>query len=190
MQTPQEVIDYWLSEVGPEGWYTGGDALDRQIRDRFEPMWQRAHNGEFHDWLTQPRSALAYLILTDQFPRNMFRGEARAFSTDPMARAAAKQAIHLEFDMKVDEPERQFFYMPLMHSECISDQDRCVRLMLTRMPQTGADNLLHAKAHREVIRRFGRFSFRNDALARCSSKDEESFLAEGGYGKIVEALRG
>lgn len=190
MQTPDEVLRFWLEEVGPKGWYIGGAALDDDIRTRFETLWQEALDDGLHEWLTQPRTALAYLLLTDQFPRNMFRGEARAFSTDPMARKAAKHAIDREFDMRVEEPERQFFYLPLMHSECLTDQDRCARLMLTRMPETGADNLLHAKAHREVIRRFGRFPFRNDALARCSSEDERTFLAEGGYPAIVKALRG
>lgn len=189
MPNPEIVLQFWLNEVGPTRWYASDAELDAEIRTRFEGLWQQAHNGKLHEWLTKPHNTLAYLILTDQFPRNMFRGEARAFSTDPMARAAAKHAIDLETDLRVDEPERQFFYLPLMHSECVSDQDRCVRKILTRMPETGAENLLHAKAHREVIRRFGRFPYRNAALARCNSAEEDKFLTEGGYGKIVEELR-
>lgn len=188
MPDSEEVIEFWVNEVGPEGWYAGGEALDEKVRSRFQALWNVAHDGGLHEWLTKPRTALAYLILTDQFPRNMFRNDPRAFSTDPMARAACKQAIGAQMDMQVPEPERQFFYMPLMHSECLTDQDRCVRLMLTRMPETGEANLLHAKAHREIIRRFGRFPFRNDALARCSSTDEAGFLSNGGYKKIVSEL--
>ncbi|SMX42737.1 DUF924 family protein [Actibacterium lipolyticum] len=189
MQDPEEVIRFWLKDVGPDGWYAGGEELDERVRQGFLDLWQLAHQGELQHWLTQPRTTLAYLIVTDQFPRNMFRGSAEAFATDKIARAAAKRAIANEFDMRIDEPERQFFYMPLMHSECLTDQDRCVRLMLTRMPETGADNLVHAKAHREVIRRFGRFPFRNDALSRCTRDDEQSFVDGGGYGQTVEALR-
>ncbi|MGC9368730.1 MAG: DUF924 family protein [Paracoccaceae bacterium] len=189
MLGPKDVIAFWLDEVGPERWYASDEALDARIRERFGGLWEKARAGGLHDWLTSPRGMLAYLILTDQFPRNMFRGEARAFATDARARAEAKLAIDHGFDMRVPEPERQFFYLPLIHSECLTDQDRCVRLMLTRMPETGAANLLHAKAHREVIRRFGRFPFRNEALSRNSSAEERSFVAEGGYGRTVERLR-
>lgn len=189
MTNPDVVNAFWLEEIAPSGWYKGGADLDDAIRLRFSDLWQEAHDGGLREWLIKPQSTLAYLILTDQFPRNMFRGTSQAYATDALARAAAKQAIHHKCDMRVGEPERQFFYLPLMHSECLTDQDRCVRLMLTRMPETGAENLLHAKAHREVIRQFGRFPFRNDALARDFSSEERDFITEGGYGRTVEALR-
>lgn len=189
MPNPEDIIQFWLNEVGPSGWYVADEELDATIRTRFLGDWTQAFAGGLHDWMTKPHNMLAYLILTDQFPRNMFRGEARAFATDPMARAAAKCAIDKEMDLRVPEPERQFFYLPLMHSECLTDQDRAVRKILTRMPETGASNLLHAKAHREVIRKFGRFPYRNEALARCNSAEEEQFLQHGGYGRIVEGLR-
>lgn len=190
MSQAQEVIEFWLNEVGPKGWYFGGEELDQTIRDRYLELWKQALDGGLHEWVASPDDVLGYLIVTDQFPRNMFREDPRAFATDPQARAAAKQAIHDGFDMRVTGAARQFFYMPLMHSECITDQERCVRMMLTRMPDGGADNLLHAKAHREVIRRFGRFPYRNSALARCSSKEEVNFLEQGGYGQIVKDLQG
>ncbi|SIO08239.1 Uncharacterized conserved protein, DUF924 family [Rhodovulum sp. ES.010] len=189
MSRQEEIIDYWLNEVGPAGWYKSDPEVDAEILGRFKTDWEAAHAGDLHDWSTNPRGALAFLILTDQFPRNMFRGDWRAFATDALARAAAKHAIEMTFDMRHPEPERQFFYLPLMHSECLMDQDRCVRLMLTRMPETGADNLLHAKAHRELIRRFGRFPFRNAALHRGSSPEEIAFMEQGGYGACVEELR-
>ncbi|MCV2880824.1 DUF924 family protein [Actibacterium sp. XHP0104] len=190
MTTAQEVRDFWLGEVGPEGWYAGGDELDARIRDRFEDLWLQARKGGLHDWLANPADTLSYLLLTDQFPRNMFRGDAQAFATDAMARTAAKNAIAKEFDMRIPTPERQFFYLPLMHSETMTDQDRCVRLMMLSMPGDDGENLLHARAHREIIRRFGRFPYRNAALSRETSPAEQDFLDKGGYAKIVARLKG
>ena len=103
------------------------------------------------------------------------------------ALAAAKIAIKRGWDLKVDEPARQFFYLPLMHSENLCDQERCVRLMCERMPVHGPDNLLHARAHREVIRQFGRFPYRNDALGRKTTPAEQVFLDDGGYGAAYRA---
>ena len=189
MAAPDEVLAYWLDEVGPKGWYDASDTLDQEVRDRFLPTWERSRSGALSLWLTYPSGTLAYCILNDQLPRNMFRGGAQAFHTDGLAMAAAKMAISRGWDLKIDEPARQFFYMPLMHSENLSDQDRCVRLFLTRMPETGASNLLHARAHREVIRKFGRFPFRNAALGRTNQASETVFIENGGYGATVRALQ-
>lgn len=188
MLKPEDILDFWLKEIGPRGWYAGGAALDADIRARFEPLWETIVAGDTRDWITGPRSALACIVLLDQFSRNMFRDTARAFSSDKPARVVAKLAIDHGWDMAVPEPERQFFYLPLMHSECLADQERAVRLFLTRMPETGADNLLHAKAHREVIRSFGRFPTRNTALDRRSTSEETAYLASGGYRKTLEDL--
>ncbi|RMH48704.1 MAG: DUF924 domain-containing protein [Alphaproteobacteria bacterium] len=190
MPDVEEVLHFWLDEVGPKGWYAVDEKLDREIRERFQKLWEEAAAGKHHEWQAEPRGALAYIILTDQFPRNMFRGDARAFQTDKLARKAAKHAIDLGWDKRIPEPARQFFYLPLMHSESLCDQDRAVRLFLTRMPETGEANLLHAKAHREIIRKFGRFPYRNAALHRQTTEDERHFLEdEGGYGGTVEAIR-
>ncbi len=189
MIKPEEVLDFWLDEVGPEGWYGGGEALDDQIRTRFGAAWENAQEGSYSLWLTYPTGVLAYLILMDQFPRNMFRDDKRAFSTDPAALAAAKCAIDKGWDLRIDEPARQFFYLPLMHSESQTDQDRCVRLLLTRMPKSAEGNLLHARAHREVIRRFGRFPYRNAALDRVSTAHETEFDETGGYGAVLREMR-
>jgi uncharacterized protein (DUF924 family) len=189
MANPEEILAFWLDDVGPKGWYEASDALDGKIRGRFLADWERARDGGMSLWLTYPSGTLAYIVLTDQFPRNMFRGSGDAFATDGIARAAAKMAIDRSWDLRIDEPARQFFYLPLMHSECLSDQERCVRLMMTRMPETGPDNLVHARAHREVIRRFGRFPYRNDALARQTHGAEAAFLAEGGYGAMVREMQ-
>lgn len=189
MKGPEDVLSYWLDDVGEARWYAQDPTLDAEITRLFESTWQGAQDGRFSMWLTYPSGALAYIILMDQFPRNMFRGTAKAFSSDRAALAAAKSAIDKRWDMRIDEPARQFFYLPLMHSENLCDQERCVRLMCERMPRNGRSNLLHARAHREVIRKFGRFPYRNDALHRETTESEQSYVAVGGYGHTVRELQ-
>lgn len=182
----EEILAFWIDEVGPEGWYTGGDTLDALCRDRYLEDWDKGRRGDYAQWTTTARGALALLLLLDQFPRNMFRGEARAFASDAQARVAAKAAIAREFDLRIEVPARQFFYLPLMHSEVLADQDRCVRLIVMRFAEP--EQIRHARAHRDIIRRFGRFPFRNAALGRPSTPEEEAWLAKGGYMAVVEAL--
>jgi uncharacterized protein (DUF924 family) len=189
MVSPDEILKFWLDEVGEAGWYKASDELDERVRSKFLTAWQSACEGSFSLWLTYPTGSLAYVILLDQFPRNMFRGDARAFSSDKAARAVAKVAIHKGWDLKIDEPARQFFYLPLMHSENLCDQDRCVRLMKERMPKGGDAKLLHAKAHREVIRQFGRFPYRNAALNRKATDPERHYVSSGGYGSTMRQLQ-
>jgi uncharacterized protein (DUF924 family) len=189
MVGPDDVLKFWLDECSPAQWYVEDDALDQEICDRFLESWEGACNGRHSMWLTYPNGALAYIILLDQFPRNMFRGSAKSFASDRAGVAAAKSAIDKGWDMRVDEPARQFFYMPLMHSENSCDQDRCVRLMCERMPEHGPNNLLHARAHREVIRQFGRFPYRNEALGRKGSAHEAKYLADGGYACTLRGLQ-
>ncbi len=190
MIAPEDVLSFWLDEIGPKGWYEASDDLDAAIRERFEAAWDNAQDGAYSLWLTYPSGTLAYIILMDQFPRNMFRGQGRAFATDRPALAAAKAAIHRKWDLRIDEPARQFFYLPLMHSENLCDQEQCVRLICERMPESGESNLLHARAHREVIRLFGRFPYRNDALERHSTGAEADYVAKGGYGMTLRQLQG
>ena len=189
MVGPEDILKFWLDDVGPSGWYDSTQALDDEIRTRFSDAWTRAREGEFSLWLTYPSGTLAYLILTDQFPRNMFRGTAQAFATDAAALAVSKVAIQKNWDLKIDEPARQFFYMPMMHSESLCDQERCIRLMLERMPESGANNLLHAQAHREVIRQFGRFPYRNTALNREDRACEKAYVEQGGYGMTFRNIQ-
>ena len=184
--TPDNILKFWLDDIGEKGWYEADVELDTKIKERFYQSWIDLCDGSFGLWLTYPNGALAYIILADQFSRNMFRGQKNAFATDRMGVAAAKSAIKRGWDRRIDEPARQFFYLPLMHSENLSDQDRCVRLVLERMPQTGSSTLDHAKAHREVIREFGRFPYRNDALERTYTNAEREYLAKGGYGFTVQ----
>ncbi len=189
MVGPEDVLSFWLDEVGEAGWYAQDEALDAEISRRFKDAWQGACGGRYSLWLTYPSGTLAYIILTDQFPRNMFRGEKRAFASDRAALAAAKAAVGRGWDLRIDEPARQFFYLPMMHSENLCDQDRCVRLMCERMPESGASNLLHARAHREVIRQFGRFPYRNEVLARGFTRHEAAYVSAGGYGETVRELQ-
>ncbi len=189
MVGPEDVLSFWLDEVDEASWYAEDPALDAKISEKFAKAWQSAREGRYSMWLTYPSGSLAYIILTDQFPRNMFRGSGQAFATDRAARAAAKAAIDKRWDLRIDEPARQFFYLPLMHSENLCDQERCVRLMMQRLGETGAANLLHARAHREVIRQFGRFPYRNAALERATTANEESYVAQGGYGHTVRGLQ-
>ncbi len=189
MVAPDDVLSFWLDEVGETGWYTPSDSLDEDITKRFGTAWRNACEGTYGLWLTYPTGTLAYIILMDQLPRNMFRGAGQAFAADKPALAAAKVAIHRKWDLRIDEPARQFFYLPLMHSENLCDQDRCVRLMCERMPKGGQDQLIHARAHREVIRQFGRFPYRNEALGRASTKLELEYVASGGYGHTLRSLQ-
>ena len=188
MADPVEVLDFWLGDLGEEGWYAGGDAIDARCRDRFAEAVVAAREGGLDHWVDGTVGTLAFLILTDQLPRNIHRASGLAFASDASALAAARRAVDAGWDMGAPEPERQFFYLPFEHSEEMADQERCVALMEERLPGS-PDNLLHARAHREVIRRFGRFPTRNQALGRVSTPEEEVYLAEGGYGAVVTALK-
>ena len=186
--TPEKVLSFWLDETDPKQWYNSSKSLDNAILQEFYTTWVSIMDGKFGMWLTYPSGSLAYILVLDQFSRNMFRGSSKAFSSDLVALAAAKQAIKHKFDLAVDEPGRQFFYLPLMHSESLQDQERCIRLMHERMPLEGMNNLLHARAHREVIRKFGRFPTRNEALSRKNTAHEADYMKNGGYGMTYTQL--
>ena len=186
--TPDKILGFWLNETDSKQWYNSSKRLDSVILREFYPTWVSIMDGKFGMWLTYPSGSLAYILVLDQFSRNMFRGSSRAFSSDYVALAAAKQAIKHKFDLAIDEPGRQFFYLPLMHSESLQDQERCIRLMHERMPVEGMNNLLHARAHREVIRKFGRFPTRNEALSRRNTALEADYMKNGGYGMTYTQL--
>lgn len=189
MSDPVELLDFWLGEIGPDGWYAGGDDIDGLCRDRFIDLWKAAREGNLDHWIDGTVGSLAFLILTDQLPRNMFRGTRDAFATDPHALAAAKTALAAGWDMAAPEPERQFFYMPFEHSEDPADQATAVKLMEERL-SSDPDMALHARAHQAVIARFGRFPGRNEALGRFSTPEEQDWLDAGGYAAEVRRLKG
>lgn len=188
MSDPIEVLDFWLGEIGPEGWYLGSAEIDDACAARFGELVDALAGDGLEHWIDGPAGTLAYLIIADQFSRNIHRGTARAFATDAHARAAARIALAQGWDLEAPEPERQFFYMPFEHSEDMADQDLAVDLMAERMASDPGMRL-HAEAHRAMIRRFGRFPLRNAALGRDSTADETDFIAAGGYATLVEEMR-
>lgn len=173
------VLEFWLDEVGPEGWYAVNETVDRRCADEFGELMEQARLGHLIQWRATPSGALALLILLDQFPRNVYRGRPEAHRADLRARAVAKASIASGHDLRVCGAGRQFFYLPLMHSESLPDQERCVRLLFMRAPNP--DGLYHATRHRDVIRRFGRFPSRNPVLKRIDTAAEIAYRAKGGY---------
>lgn len=188
MSDPIEILDFWLGEVGPDGWYAGGEALDGECMLRFGDIWQAARDGGLEHWVEGTVGTLAYLILCDQLSRNMHRGSADSFATDGLALAAAKRAVAMGWDMNAPEPERQFFYMPFEHSEDPADQALAVEYLTERLG-SDPEMALHARAHQHVIAKFGRFPTRNAALGRQNTDEETRYLAEGGYMAVVNALK-
>jgi len=186
-ETAATVLDFWLREVPESAWYKADAALDQTIRDRFQALWERGRAQQGVDWPLDADGALAACILFDQFPRNMFRGSADAFATDELGRQIARDAIGRDIDIKAPLPGRRFFYMPFVHSEDLGVQDYGIEVIAARLGLE--DALLHARAHREVIRRFGRFPFRNDALGRRTTSEEKDFMDSGGYAELVREMR-
>ena len=176
-----KVLKFWIDEIGPSGWYASSDEMDRLIQREFGGLHAMAAGGMLSEWTASARGTLALIILLDQFSRNMFRGSGQAFASDRYCLSIAKGAINRNLDQRIPEPQRQFFFMPLMHSETLADQEQCLRMFLLRSPETGQNNAEHAIKHRDVIRRFGRFPSRNAALGRVDSQAELAYRAEGGY---------
>lgn len=187
--TPDEVRHYWLETLAPKDWFVANDAIDAEITRRFLPTWEAARDGTCQDWRTSAEGVLSFVILCDQFPRNMFRGSGTAFSTDALALTVSALAMEKGWDLDIPEPARQFIYMPLMHSEVLADQDLAIEMFATRMPQTGFRNRDDAAAHRYVIETYGRFPYRNAALGRETTPQEQAFLDAGGYGHAVRMIQ-
>jgi uncharacterized protein (DUF924 family) len=172
-----EVVSFWR-EAGPERWFEKDEDFDRTIRSKFLRMHETAAHGEFAAQEVSGEGALALVILLDQFPRNMFRGDARAFATDPLARAVADRALAHGFDQATDEALRPLFYLPFMHSESLADQDRCLRLYEAF---GDPEQLKYAAMHHDIVLKFGRFPHRNRILGRATTPAEQSFLDSGGF---------
>jgi uncharacterized protein (DUF924 family) len=175
--SPQAIVAFW-HEAGYDKWYTKNDAFDREIRERFLATYEAAAQGKLSDWEKDAEGALALLILLDQFPRNMFRGSARAFATDPLARAVAARAVDKGFDRAVPNDMRGFFYLPFQHSEDLADQERSLALYRA---EGNENNMKYADIHADIIRKFGRFPHRNEVLGRQTSAEEQAFLDGGGF---------
>ena len=163
-----DVLKFWFGLSEPQ-WWNGTPALDDEIRKRFLKLWADKRQLPADAFLTDPLTTLAAVILFHQFPRNMFRGHADQFATDPLALAIAKGALAKGFDEPLEPQERGFLYMPLEHSERMDDQNRSL-LLFTAL---GDAKMLHfAKLHHDVIERFGRFPHRNVILGRAPRPDE------------------
>ncbi|MBL8512392.1 MAG: DUF924 domain-containing protein [Betaproteobacteria bacterium] len=182
----QEVLTFWFGASQTYGqsrpeWFRKDSAFDESLRARFSDVVDAAARGELRTWENTPRGCLALLIVLDQFPRNLFRGDARAFATDAGARRVCRHVLQHGFDRDFLPVERMFVYLPLEHSESLADQDECHRLMLELKPYPETANLHEwADKHRVIIRRFGRFPHRNAALGRESTAEEVDFLKSPG----------
>lgn len=173
---PQDVRAFWFS-IDRKAWFEKDPAFDEEIRRRFRPLYEQGAAERLADWRRTAADCLALVILLDQFPRNMFRGDVRAFATDAMACAVADGALARGFDQATDSAMRPFFYLPFMHSEALADQDRCVRLYEAL---DDAEQLRYARQHRDVINKFGRFPHRNRVLGRSTTQAERDFLDDDG----------
>lgn len=174
--TPADVLGFWR-DAGPSRWFRKDVAFDEQFRSRFFTAHEAAQRGELDDWAADAQGALALLILLDQFPRNAFRGTPRMFESDAKARDIARRAVGAGFDAQVEPDLRNFIYLPFMHSEQLTDQDRAVELARG----LGDEPLRYAILHRDIIEKFGRFPHRNDMLGRTTTPEEQRFLDDGGF---------
>jgi uncharacterized protein (DUF924 family) len=186
----ESVLHFWFApEPGSEGslfqlrWFSPTPEFDGLCETRFLASYEDAAGGHLDDWMNEPRSCLALVLLLDQFPRNMFRGTARAFATDAKARELTRHAVNSGFHRELSPIMQMFLYLPLEHSENLDDQSESVRLnsaLVGENPENPVytEVMEHAVMHKEVIRRFGRFPGRNNALGRQSTQEETDFLKE------------
>jgi uncharacterized protein (DUF924 family) len=175
--SPAMILAFWRA-AGSDRWYKPDDAFDADLRRRFFGLWRKAAGGELSCWEATDDGALALVIVLDQFPRNMFRGDARVYSSDALALEVANRAIARGAGQRMAADLLEFLYLPLMHSEHLADQQRCVELFRNA---PNADNLRYAEDHADIIRRFGRFPHRNAVLGRIMTPEEQAFLDGGGF---------
>jgi uncharacterized protein (DUF924 family) len=175
METKDEVLDFWFADEAR--WWKKDPTFDGEIRERFGSLHAAIERGDHEAWLTTPSGTLAYVVVLDQFSRNMFRDTPQAFASDTQARRAASAALARGDEQRLPNAQRAFLYMPFMHSESLADQDRAVELFRTL---EGKAQLDYAERHRAIIRRFGRFPHRNAILGRASTPAELEFLKQPG----------
>lgn len=169
------VVDFWRASEAY--WFSKDDVFDRLLRERFANLHQLVTERQLDGWIGEPKSALALVLLTDQFPRNAYRGTPRMYASDDLARAFAREAIRRKYLDQIDQRLRLFFCLPFAHSEDLADQEQSVSLNR----ELGQPWLGHAEGHRAIIRQFGRFPHRNAILGRRSTLAELRYLADGGF---------
>lgn len=179
--TRQEVLKFWFEETAPAQWFQKNEAFDSEIRDRFHVTYDMAAKDLCADWARDADGVLALCLVLDQFPRNMFRGSAKAFATDEKALLIAKAAIHKGLDQLLSPIKRRFVYLPFEHSEVLADQKRSVQLF-EAMKEADPMGHEYARRHYSVIERFGRFPHRNAILGRENTAEEIAYLAEPNAG--------
>ncbi|MCU7931699.1 MAG: DUF924 domain-containing protein [Candidatus Thiodiazotropha sp. (ex Codakia rugifera)] len=171
---PHQIIEFWFSKRVAPLRFNSTPAFDQEVSDNYLPLWQNAENGQLDHWLETKEGCLALVIVLDQFPLHMFRNQAESFSTEQQSRDVAEHAIACGFDAQLPLDQKAFLYLPFMHSESLSDQERSVSLFESAGLN---DNLKWAKHHRDLIQRFGRFPHRNTLLGRESSTEELTYLS-------------
>ena len=185
--TAKDILDFWFSELTPSQWFRGGDAVDDMIRERFSALLEEIKDGQHDGWADTPTGRLALVLALDQFPRNIYRGQARSFSYDEKALGLVLEGLEKGDDEKLGPHERAFFYLPLEHCEQIEIQDRSMEhyaALVTAQPVAERDQVRHyldyAWQHYAIIKRFGRYPHRNALLGRESTAEEQEFLAGPG----------
>lgn len=168
-----DILEYWYSDRLRKHWFASTPELDREIRVRFEPVWERAAAGELDHWQEAPEGALALIIVLDQLPLNMFRGEPKSFQTERKAVEVAIQAINQGYDDEISKDKLMFLFMPLMHSEDLAEQDLSVECY---RKHGLSENLRFAEHHRDIIRTCGRFPRRNAIMGRINTAAEDEYL--------------
>lgn len=177
--TAHDVLAFWFSDAAKPNWFARSEAFDAAVREALLPLHERAATGELDVWAEAADGALALVLLLDQVPRNVFRGDPRAFATDAKGREIAWAAIGAGLDWQlVGDERRTFLYLPLEHSEDVDDQRACVRLFEERV--TNPVYVDYARRHLAVVERFGRFPHRNAILGRQTTAEEAAFLTEPG----------
>jgi uncharacterized protein (DUF924 family) len=175
--SPDQVLKFWFTELGPADWWKKDAALDQRIADLFSPTLATAARCELFDWRSTVHGRLAEVIVLDQFSRNIHRNSAAAFANDALALALAQEAVSLGCDRELAAPRRAFLYLPYMHSESVLIHEEALRLFAAPGMEF---NLDFERRHKAVIDRFGRYPHRNAALGRASTPDEIAFLAMPG----------
>ena len=189
MSTIEEILTFWFGEVQDEQsyfeerlqrWFVQNTDFDQEIIQRFQADYERAAQGQLTRWTETARGGSALILVLDQFPRNMFRNDPRAFATDQMAQGVAEDMIAAGFDRQLRSVERYFVYVPFMHSERREHQQRSVTLFQQLAEQRAYFDTSYAVRHQQVIDRFGRFPHRNSVLGRVSTPAELTFLKQPG----------